>query len=313
MQQMRDDPSGSIVWADHSLFRQSFDRHPFLLEHGLSGNALFELPRLFELAQLIKRNANNVVYDAGPVHVEDRWDHRPPKRYTLEEALERIEGTGAWVILKHVEQDPEYGALMEAVMADLHGISGRDLRKTTKNLEIQIMLTSPGRITPYHVDNECNVLLQVKGEKEIYIFDQADREVLTESELERFWIGDWNAGEYKMRFQDRARTFHLAPGEAVHIPVNAPHWVKNGSSVSVSVSINFEWKNELIPNVYRANYLLRRLGAQPRPPGKSRLSDDVKSALIAVGFVPLRQAARGSVRLVRRFRRTGLKEVNKLG
>lgn len=298
------------LWANEEVFRDHFDQVPFLLAHNLSDHPLFELARLVKLAQLVKGDSNNVVYDAGEVRVEDRWNQRPPKQYTLEEAMERIDCTGAWVILKHAEQDPEYKALMETIMSDIQRMSKKNLRKTTKNLEAQIMLTSPGRITPYHLDNECNVLLQIKGEKDIYIFDQADREVLTEVELERFWVGDWNAGEYKMRCQQRARAFHLAPGEAVHIPVNAPHWVRNDANISISLSINFEWKNELVPNVYRANFFLRRLGVQPKPPGQSRVSDSLKRTAIAAAFVPARGIARSTVRFVRRLRRAGLKKSN---
>lgn len=263
------------------------------------------------LARLLKRDSNNVVYDAGLIEVEDRWDRRPPKQVTLEEAMERIDSAGAWVILKHAESDPDYKTLMERIMSDIQRLSGRDLRKEAKNSEVQIMLTSPGRITPYHIDNECNVLLQIKGEKDIFIFDQTDREILTEAELERFWIGDWNAGEYKVRCQDRARVFRLAPGKAVHIPVNAPHWVKNDANISISLSVNFEWRNELIPNVYRANFFLRKLGIQPRPPGQSSLSDSMKNRVVAAGFVPARNATRGAVRFVRRLRRAGLKKSTK--
>jgi hypothetical protein len=296
------------LWADERVFRDTFDQEPFTLAHKLSDHPLFELKRLVRLAGLVKSDSNNVVYDAGAVHVEDRWNRRPPKQYTLDEAMERIACAGAWVILKHAERDREYRALMETIMSDIQLMSERDLRKVTKNLEAQIMLTSPNRITPYHLDNECNILLQIKGEKDIYIFDQRDREVLTEAELERFWVGDWNAGEYKMRCQDRARVFHLIPGMAVHIPVNAPHWVKNSDNVSISLSINFEWKNELVPNVYRANCFLRKLGIEPKPPGQSRVMDNLKGITIATAFVPARGVARGSVRFIRRLRRTGLKK-----
>jgi mannose-6-phosphate isomerase-like protein (cupin superfamily) len=294
--------------ANEAVFRDHFDQVPFLLAHNLSNHPLFELSRLVRLAQLVKRDSNNVVYDAGDVRVEDRWNQRPPKLYTLEEAMERIDCTGAWVILKHAEQDPEYRVLMEEIMSDIEGLSGKNLRGATRALEAQVMLTSPGRVTPYHLDNECNVLLQIQGEKDIYVFDQRDREILTERELEHFWIGDWNAGEYKMRCQDRARAFRLSPGKAVHIPVNAPHWVKNDANISISLSINFEWKDELIPNVYRANFFLRKLGIQPKPPGQSGLSDTLKKIVIATGFVPARNIARSTVRFVRRLRRAGLRK-----
>lgn len=293
--------------AGKRTFQENFDRQPFSIEHGFARHPLFELPRLLQLAETLARDPHNVAYDAGNVGVEQRWNRRPKNPYTLREAMERIECVGAWVILKHTETAPEYKEVMDAILADVAELSGRDLRREIKNAEAQIMVTSPGRITPYHFDNECNVLLQIQGEKDIFIFDRTDRQVLTEMELERFWVGDWNAGEYKENRQDRAQTFRLQPGKAVHIPVNAPHWVRNDANVSVSLSINFEWRDETIYNVYRANYFLRKLGLQPMPPGHSRLRDGLKNALMAAGFVPVRNTARDAVRFLRRAKHRTLK------
>jgi hypothetical protein len=295
-------PVANSLSADPFLFRQKFDRAPFPLDHSLAGHPLFEIPRLLRLAQFLRRDVHNVTFDAGDVRVDQRWKYRAPNPYTLEEAMERIDCTGAWVILKHTELDPEYKAVMDAIMSDVERLSGRPLRDLAKNLEAQIMITSPRRITPYHFDNECNVLLQITGEKDLFVFDQTDREVLTEAELEKFWVGDWNAGEYKARCQERAYNFRLTPGAAVHIPVNAPHWVKNDANVSVSLSVNFEWKDELVYNVYRANYFLRKMGMQPHPPGRSPFSDSLKNAVMGLGFVPIRDTAKRAVRFVRRVK-----------
>jgi len=302
----------SVLTADQSFFKEKFDRQPFCLTHRLANHPLFEIPRLIALAQFLSRDPRNIACDAGEIRVEQRWNQRPRNPYTLREALERIDCAGAWVILKHSELVPEYKAVMNAVLLDVERLSGTSLRRAIKNAEAQIMLTSPGRITPYHFDNECNVLLQINGEKDIFVFDQTDRQVLTDVELERFWVGDWNAGEYKARCQDRAHTLRLAPGKAVHIPVNAPHWVKNDANVSVSLSVNFEWKDESLFNVYRANYFLRKMGIQPSPPGQSRLRDAMKQAVMASSFVPARNIARNTARFLRhqrdRLRRTAIRQ-----
>ena len=44
---------------------------------------------------------------------------------------------------------------------------------------------------------------------------------------------------FEDRFQSRATVFSLHPGEGLHFPVGAPHWVKNGPEVSVSFSATF--------------------------------------------------------------------------
>ena len=290
------------VSIDASVFREKFDRRPFCFSHNLANHYLFELPKLMQLAEFLRRDPHNTAYDAGDIKVEQRWNQRPRNPYTLREALERLDCAGAWVILKHSETSPEYRELMNDVLHDLQDLSGYPLRRRIKNTEVQIMLASPGRITPYHFDNECNVLMQIRGEKDIFVFDQTDRQVLTEVELERFWVGDWNAGEYKARCQDQAYAVRLVPGGGVHIPVNAPHWVKNDNNISISLSINFEWRDESLYNVYRANYFLRKLGMQPLPPGRSAWRDGVKHAVMASGFVPARNTSRNAVRFLRRMR-----------
>lgn len=45
-----------------------------------------------------------------------------------------------------------------------------------------------------------------------------------------------------------------------------------------------------------------RLGLLPKPPGASKIRDRVKSAVMAVGFVPARNLARDGVRWLRRVR-----------
>ncbi len=292
----------SLLQCDPDQFHQNFDRHPFQLTHSVSDHPLLEVPRLITLARFLKNDPHNTSFDVGEVGVEERWNKRPGHSYSLEQALERIDNVGAWVILKHTESDPEYRQLMLSIISEVERLGGRNLTALMKNLEAQIMLTSPNRVTPYHLDNECNFLLQIRGEKDLFVFDQSDREVLTEGELERFWVGDWNAGEYKARCQERSHCFRLAPGRAVHIPVNAPHWVRNDRNVSVSISINFEWLDEKLANVYRANYFLRRAGLTPQPPGNSRFKDRLKGVVIGSSFVPARNLARDTVRFLRRIK-----------
>jgi hypothetical protein len=146
--------------------------------------------------------------------------------------------------------------------------------------EVILFITSPKRITTYHIDRECSLLLQILGSKQISIFDRNDREVLPEEELERFWSVDHNAPRYKAELQSHATVYELTPGNGVHIPVNAPHWVQNGNNISISLNVNFQYRDSMRANLYRLNFLLRKLGIQPTPPGKSRVRDTFKSAAV---------------------------------
>jgi hypothetical protein len=261
-------------------FRECFNKRHFVLHHQLAGSPLFELPRLIELARdTAARRPDDIYYDTGVTDVSARWS-TAPREFPVDETIRRIETAGAFIILKRAEHDAAYASLLSKCMSDLLEVSGPDLEKKMRRREVIIFITSPRRLSTYHIDSETNFLLQVHGEKDISIFSKFDREVLPEDEIERFWAVDNNAPVYKPALQHHADVIRLVPGNGVHIPVNAPHWVQNDDNISVSVSINYHsWDSEYA-HLYCANYYLRKkLGITPTPPNRSALVDALKRPL----------------------------------
>jgi hypothetical protein len=187
--------------------------------------------------------------------------------------------------MRHLEKDPEYNELLEQCLDEVKHLTGRKIDEDKKSQEAIIFFASPNRVTSYHIDRECNFLMQVSGNKEMNIFDRNDRDVTPETELEIFWSKDNNAGRYKPEFQDRAYVFEMRPGTGVHIPVNSPHWLKTRNNVSISFSISYQYKDTRRKHVYQANYYLRKMGFNPTPPGKSAVLDNTKRAIVSAGFV----------------------------
>lgn len=268
-----------LLEVDPAQFARDFDERCFAFSHRLANHPLFEPERLIRLAQQLAKNSNDVYIDAGDIRVDQRWDKMAPCDLPVDELLRRIETAGAWIILRRAQKDEDYAKLLEACMTEIVALSGRDLSKVMKLRNAFIFITSPHRVTPYHIDRECSWLLQIHGSKTISIFDRNDREVLPEVEIERFFACDNNAAIYKPQFQDRANVFDLRPGRGVHIPVNAPHWVQNGPGVSVSLNVHFHYFDALKYDLYRANYWLRRMGLEPVPPQQSVIRDSVKRAI----------------------------------
>jgi hypothetical protein len=223
-------------------------------------------------------------YDAGEIKVDTRWDTLPPKSMTVDETFDRLDNAGAWIALRHVHRDPDYRELLAQCLLEVKKLSGREIDEDKKSQEAMIFITSPHRVTTYHIDRECNFLMQVSGEKTISVFDRTDKEVVPEQELEKFWSKDNNAGIYKAHLQDRAHVFQMTPGIGVHIPVNCPHWLKNGDNVSISFSISYQYKDWRRKYVYQANYYLRKLGLDPTPPGRSALLDNTKRLVVGAGL-----------------------------
>ncbi|HEX8806366.1 MAG TPA: hypothetical protein VF741_05425, partial [Candidatus Aquilonibacter sp.] len=183
--------------AESDSFASNFDRKPFAFQHRLAEHPLFAPERLLQLAQQMAKDPRDVYYDAGEVRVDQRWDQVPACDLPIDALLNRIETMGAWVILRHAEKDPEYAALLDACMDEIEELSGYDLRRVSKLRNAIVFINSPNRISSYHIDRECNCLLQVRGTKTVHIFDREDRDVLSETEIERFWTVDNNAAVYK--------------------------------------------------------------------------------------------------------------------
>jgi hypothetical protein len=247
----------------------------------LATHPLFQIPKLLELAErTLKNRPKEIYYDAGEIKVDQRWDAVPDRPFSPVEAMERIETCGAWFIFRSAQNDPEYRVFLEHGLSELKEYMGPGVESEIMVEDIIIFVTSPKRVTTYHIDRECNFLLQIKGTKTMYVFDRDDREVLPEEEIERFWTIDNNAATYKPHLQDRAVAYKMVPGNGVHIPVNCPHWLQNDDNVSVSLSVNFQFKDTIRANAYRANFLLRKFGLKPTPPGISPVLDSIKSRVV---------------------------------
>jgi hypothetical protein len=279
-------------------YRKNFNRHSFAFRHKLAGHPLFEMPRLVQLAQQCKKHPNarpdEVYYDAGDIRIDQRWDQADHPDLDAGEVIERIHTSGAWMMIRRAELVEDYRVILDDCMGEIQELLGIDLDAVMKVKNAIVFITSPARVTSYHIDRECNFLLQISGDKALSVFEKTDRVVLPDVELETYWAADNNAAIYKPQLQDRARVHKMVPGDGTHIPVNAPHWVKNGDSPSVSLSINFEFKGRERSDVYRANYFLRRLGLHPAPPGASELRDAAKRLML-----PSMQRVYGAARSLR--------------
>lgn len=251
-----------------------------MFPHGLSGNPLFELPSLLALAKRMPDH-RDTYWSNGRVDVTDTWARTPDGRLTLEDTIKGIHHNNSLVILKHTEQDKVFGPALQRFLELVVEFCGDAMRGDVIVGEVLILISSPNRITPFHVDAETNFLVQIIGDKTVCLFDQKDPDVITHDEKERFFRGDFNSAVYSEMRQAKATTYDLRAGYGIHIPVFAPHWVRNHGNISVALSVNYELHSVAkMADVYQANRYLRTLGLAPATPGSSTLRDNVKSAAI---------------------------------
>ena len=159
----RPDLQGPVFRPDNPGFQKDFDSKPFEFHHRFDGShPLFQLDRLRHLLT-DPRTRGGVYYDAGEIRVDQRWDSVPEKTKPVEEVFDLIDHSGAWIILRRIHKDPEYNAILEDCLDEVKRLSGRSIDQDQKSQEAMIFLTSPLRVTSYHLDRECNFLMQVPG------------------------------------------------------------------------------------------------------------------------------------------------------
>ena len=265
-----------------SEFLHDFNHRAFPFAHNLAGHPLFSIPRLVELSKTLWTSGEGrVIFQTGDTRVDRRWDDAPRGSVSVMDAIRRIDESGSWVLLKGVQKDPAYRNLLDQAIAELEELTEVDLRREITWMDAYVFIASPHCVTPYHMDHESNFLLQIQGDKEDNLFDGGDPLVLSDEEIEHYYVGNLSGAKYRETVQTRANVFRLVPGTGVHHPVRWPHWVRNGARSSVSLSILFFLREyDRQARAYQFNHFLRRLHVKPKPPGRSPVRDRVKTLVL---------------------------------
>jgi hypothetical protein len=245
----------------------------FGLRHSLAGEPLLSLDALAQLA------------DALPAGAVERHEARQPLLVPggcaelagrPSETVRGIETNGRWMVLWNIEQVAPYRRLLDAVLDEAarllpprEGGMGRR--------EAFLFLSAPHAVTPVHFDPEHNFLLQIRGSKDLRVGRFPDR-AWELRELDRYHDGGHRNLE---RVPPQASAFQLLPGDGAYLYPWVPHWVYNGPTPSVSLSITFRTpRSERIELAHALNGRLRKRGWAPTPAGQSDRVDRPKAALM---------------------------------
>ena len=268
----------TVIEDPQGLFSRNYNRVNFMFPHELAGNPMWELKNLVALSRRMPDH-RDTYWSNGKIAVNNNWESGQKDRLTLDETLVNIEHNNSLVILKHTEQDPQYGPVLQQVLARIVQLAGEQMRCDVTVGEVLILVSSPHRVTPYHMDGETNFLLQVAGDKKFYVFDHTDRTLVSDLELEKFYSISQVLANYRPERQADANAYELRAGFGIHVPVNAPHWVQNYDNVSVALSVTYELRSvDRLTDLHRINRRLRTLGLRPSPPGTSAWCDEMKLA-----------------------------------
>ncbi len=273
----------SVFSLDVPEFAAAFGRRPTPVQHTLVDHPLLALDAIAELADRFPGRIERHVADLPLVMPGGA----PELGGRPSDTVRGIEENGCWMVFWYLELDPEYRALLNRCLDEvapyLPGEAGGMRRR-----EAFLFLSSPNAVTPIHFDHEHNFLLQIRGSKAMHVCPFADSEAECR-ELERLYDG----GEFLDRnlggVPSEGETYELAPGTGVYVPSFMPHWVKNGPTASVSLSLTFRTPaSQRLERVHLLNARLRRAGLSPRRPGSSAVRDRVKES-VWVAMAPARR------------------------
>ncbi len=259
------------------LFNQ-YPYQPFLIQHRLVNHPLFEIKRLIELSKKLSKDFIRCNTGQKPINSDYGWleEQQLKQNFTVQDAIGHIHEFPTWIVLKNVEQDPEYAAMLNQCLDEIE-VYTRVITPGMFRRYGFIFISSQATQVPFHLDAEHNFLLQIRGPKIINIFDPDDPELLSEQQIEEFYAHKYENLIYKEAYQKKAQVYVLKPGLGLHFPFSAPHWVQNQNEVCISFSItyhsDFSKKKAL---VYRFNHHMRKRGFIPTPFGQLPCSDKAK-------------------------------------
>jgi hypothetical protein len=288
------DPATFNPWKIQAVTHALSD-HP-LLEIG----ALVELGRRQQERKLVRTHSAEAT--AGTSFADAPNLHPNPK--DAAGTLADIARAKAWMSLLNVQTDPIYRRLVDEILDEVRpAVDRRDPGMCYR--AGWIFVSSPGAVTPFHMDHEHNFILQIRGKKRLYTWDPFDRVVVSERAQELFH--DQHSRElvvWNEAWRERARVFELEPGLGGYMPSTTPHLVENGDEPSVTISFTYYTdatrQRELL---YRGNAALRRIGLDPTPVGTSPGRDRVKRAVLT-GYTSAKNVVRRA--LGRGFRDTSV-------
>ncbi len=238
---------------------------PHRLAHGIAAHPLLTIEALAALARRLR--PESIEFNAAvdlPLGISNA--DTPRTGLDVHQTIERIAECGSWVLLKTIDQDPAYAALMRDILAEIEPVvlpgTGPMLR-----LEGFIFISSPRAVTSLHFDPEYNILFQARGSKTMTLFPAADPQIIGDPFFEAYFTGGpRNLPWFPEREKD-GLPIHIDPGEAIYVPILAPHLVKVDDEVSISLSLT--WRSDWSfhhADACRFNARLRRIGLKPASP-----------------------------------------------
>lgn len=255
------------------------------IKHNYHTHPLMQLDALAALAHRLMPGGNCRFIKPG-TKLDSPFDHaaKPHDQRDLDEVFERIEEPGSWIALYDAQVDKVYADFLAEVREGIQALVLPDQR--IFDIRAFFFLSAPPSVTPFHIDRENNFWLQIRGRKNITVFDHRDRQVVPAKVVENFILsGGLEGVRLRPENLERGQRFECGPGDGVYFPSTTPHMTESrpewpgADKLSISVGMVFYTNvTRRHARVHMMNHFLRQWGVEPREPGVADRMDVVKAA-----------------------------------
>lgn len=244
-------------------FARRFGREVIAARHDVAQMALFSDAGLVDLLDTYPREKLGV-WSFG-AHREGLAEALRGRAGGLsgQELLDTVKRGHIWLNLRAANRElPSYDALCDAMFDAMSAAAGRRILKR----DMGVLISSPNMRVHYHLDIPLVTLLQLRGEKRVWLYP-ARMPYALDKQIERVALREQDEEiDFRAAYDYAATVIDLKPGDAITWPQMAPHRIQNGDMINVSLSCEFMTLGGLIrANEAYANGVLRqRFGLRPR-------------------------------------------------
>jgi len=214
----------------------------------------------------------------------EKCDVHHRSQMSLAETIECMRTSDSYVMVR----SPQIHESFQPVFRDLSGDVEHLLRQMFGHRQrllidprLYLFIASPGSHTPFHIDRNSTMLLQFRGSKQVVLFPRWEPLVVSDEAREAYAAYENTKLPWTEAKEVHGQRFDFQPGEGLHIPFIAGHYVQNGlDDVSISMSIIFNTpESQAQLDALQFNHKVRGMGLHPAAVGRNEKRDRLKSVL----------------------------------
>ena len=270
----------STPWpaVDRSFKAALERREPVPFSHGLTGDPRFSLDAIARLGDELGADSISAEKASKPLVSADAGVGTALEVVEVSDQIRALAANDSWFTLLNIEQSEPYRVLVDQLLEGMAADAGVDATTMKRRMGF-VFASSPGSVTSAHFDIEHSFLLQLEGHRTLG-FGRFSSPEDREREVHRYWNGSFGRLD---TLPEQTLEFELSPGQGAYIPPYTPHWLNNGDSTSLSLTVTFFNRDNADESMVQAfNEKLRKVRIDPKVYGDAPRRDRAKVAFMRV-------------------------------